>query len=228
MGRRPDRRIGTLPGLETGHFPGSRQPSRQAPKPASPRLDPRGPGRLARLRDPPRLSRRSGDRPALHGRLRIHLAHRNRRRNRPPRFQHPATRKLAPDFTLPDASGTPIRLSALQGKVVLLNFWATWCPPCKREIPWFVEFQAAHSNLAVLGVSLDEDGWTSVKPFLARNAINYPIMVGGEDLTRLYGGLDSLPTTLVIDKQGRIAATHVGLVTRSAYQADLEAVLAEP
>lgn len=135
--------------------------------------------------------------------------------------------RLAPDFTLTESSGKPIRLSDYRGKVVLLNFWATWCPPCKAEIPWFVEFQQTYGerNLVVLGVSLDEDGWASVRPFLDRQRVTYPVVIGNEEVSALYGGIESLPTTLIIDQSGRIAATHTGLVEKARYRETIETLL---
>jgi cytochrome c biogenesis protein CcmG/thiol:disulfide interchange protein DsbE len=139
-----------------------------------------------------------------------------------------AERKLAPDFTLNDVSGTPVRLSDQRGKVVLLNFWATWCAPCTIEMPWFVEFQLAHSrDLTVMGISMDEKGWDSVKPFLEAKPVNYPVMLAGAEIEKLYDGVRSLPTTLIIDRAGRIAATHVGLCSRKEYETDLERMLEE-
>jgi cytochrome c biogenesis protein CcmG/thiol:disulfide interchange protein DsbE len=137
-------------------------------------------------------------------------------------------RRMAPDFMLNDASGKPVRLSDFRGKVVLLNFWATWCAPCQIEIPWFVEFQGAHATggLTVLGVSLDEDGWAAVKPYIDERKINYRVMAGNDDVAQLYGAI-SLPTTFIIDKSGRIAATHVGLCSKSEYEADINALLDE-
>ena len=122
-------------------------------------------------------------------------------------------RKAAPDFTLKDADGKTVRLSDYKGKVVLLDFWATWCGPCKIEIPWFMEFeqQFKDKGFAVVGVSMDEDGWSAVKPYLARMNVNYRIVLGNDKVGDQYGGVDSLPTTFLIDRQGRIAATHVGL-----------------
>jgi peroxiredoxin len=144
-------------------------------------------------------------------------------------YVKPGDRRMAPDFRLNDASGQPVKLSDFRGKVVLLNFWATWCAPCKQEIPWFVEFQRANeqSGFAVLGVSMDEDGWHSVKPYIEEKHVNYPVMIGNDEVARLFGGLDSIPLTLIIDRSGRIAAIHAGLCKRSEYENDINAVLNE-
>ena len=113
---------------------------------------------------------------------------------------------------------------------MVLNFWATWCNPCRLEIPWFVEFQRAYDakGFSVIGVSVDEDGWTPVLPYVTKQKINYPIVLGKNDVLQAYGGLESLPTTLIIDRQGRVAATHVGLVSRSVFERDIKAALSEP
>ena len=144
-------------------------------------------------------------------------------------FLKHSERKMAPDFTLTDASGRSVRLSDLRGKVVLLNFWATWCSPCKREIPWFVEFQKTNESrgFAVLGVSMDEGGWSAVKPFLEVNQVNYPVVIGDDHVAGLYGGLPSLPMTVIIDRAGRIAAIHEGLCRRDEYESDIRALLNE-
>jgi peroxiredoxin len=128
-------------------------------------------------------------------------------------------RKVAPDFTLKDADGKQVKLSDYRGKVVLLNFWATWCGPCKIEIPWFMDFEQTYKDksFAVLGVSLDEDGWDSVKPYIKQKKINYRVMVGTEQIAQQYGEVDSLPTTFLIDREGRVAAVHIGLVSKSDY-----------
>ena len=136
-------------------------------------------------------------------------------------------RHMAPDFALTNAEGRTVQLSALRGRVVLLNFWATWCKPCGVEIPWFVDLQRDYGErgLSVVGISVDDDGWKSVKPYIAGLRVNYPVMIGGDAIIRLYGGLDSLPTTLVIDRNGRVAATHIGLVSRQTYETGIRAVL---
>lgn len=141
----------------------------------------------------------------------------------------PASRPLAPDFLLQDATGAPVQLSSLKGKVVLLNFWATWCPPCLDEIPWFVDFQRTHRDrgFTAVGISLDEGGWADIKPFLNKHPVNYPILAGNDEITRLYGGVESLPTTFLIDREGRIAFTHVGLVSRQTYAKQIATLLAE-
>jgi peroxiredoxin len=134
--------------------------------------------------------------------------------------------ETAPGFTLPDSEGAPVNLAKYKGKVVLLDFWATWCHGCKLEIPWFMEFEKKykHSGLAVIGVSMDDDGWKLVKPFIKEKGMNYPVVVGNQDLAKLYG-LTSLPVTLLIDREGKIAATHVGMVDKDAFESELRKLL---
>jgi peroxiredoxin len=136
-------------------------------------------------------------------------------------------RKAAPDFTLKDSNGKDFKLSDYKGKIVLLNFWATWCGPCKIEIPWFIEFEQKYKDrgFAVLGVSMDDDGWPVVKPYLEQKKINYRVAMGNDSVGNLYGGVDSLPTTFIIDKEGRVASTHVGLVGKNDYQNEIDQLL---
>jgi peroxiredoxin len=137
-------------------------------------------------------------------------------------------RKPAPDFMLTDAKGASIKLSDYKGRVVLLNFWATWCGPCKIEIPWFVEFQNKYKDrgLAVLGVSMDEDGWQTVRPFIAAHNMNYRVAIGTDQVARRFGGIASLPTTFIIDQEGKIAAVHIGLVSKTNYAGEILDLLA--
>ena len=140
---------------------------------------------------------------------------------KPDKERHPA-----PDFTLKDGDGKVVHLSDYRGKVVLLDFWATWCGPCKIEIPWFIEFQKAHrEGFAVLGVSMDDEGWEVVKPFLAKAKVNYRVVIGNDQTSQEYGGIDALPTTFLIDREGRIAAVHVGLVNRKDFENGIEQLL---
>jgi peroxiredoxin len=136
-------------------------------------------------------------------------------------------RRPAPDFILKDSKGAQIKLSDYKGKIVLLNFWATWCGPCKAEIPWFVEFESKYKGLgfAVLGVSMDDDGWKAVRPFLEQAKMNYTVMLGDEATASKFGGIDSLPQTFLIDRQGRIAAEQMGLTRQTTYQEEIVELL---
>lgn len=138
----------------------------------------------------------------------------------------PNARKAAPGFALADAKGASVRLSDFKGKVVLLDFWATWCGGCKVEIPWYMEFENKYkdSGLAVIGVSMDEDGWKSVKPFLEKTKLNYPVVIGNEDLAKLYG-VDAMPMTLLIDREGKIAASHIGVVDKDKFESEIQLLL---
>jgi peroxiredoxin len=132
-------------------------------------------------------------------------------------------RKTAPDFALKDSNGQILKLSSLKGKVILLNFWATWCGPCKIEIPWFVDFEQRYRDqgFAVVGVSMDEDGWDTVKPYITDKKVNYRVVIGNDMVAQLYGGVESLPTTFLLDRDGRIASTHVGLVSKGDYEKEI-------
>jgi cytochrome c biogenesis protein CcmG/thiol:disulfide interchange protein DsbE len=136
-------------------------------------------------------------------------------------------RSAAPDFVLTDVDGRQMRLSDYKGKVVLLNFWATWCGPCEYEIPWFVEFENKYkdSGFAVLGVSLDEDGWKSVRPYMEQKKMNYRVALGDDTTTHRYGGIEALPESLLIDRDGRIAAKQIGLASKRSYEEGIRQLL---
>jgi cytochrome c biogenesis protein CcmG/thiol:disulfide interchange protein DsbE len=136
-------------------------------------------------------------------------------------------RKHAPEFALKDAHGTLVHLSDYRGKVVLLDFWATWCGPCGIEIPWFREFERKYKDrgFEVLGVSMDDDGWKAINPFVAAEKINYRIVLGDDLTGDQYGGVEALPTTFVIDRDGRIASVHVGLTSRKEFEDAIEKLL---
>ena len=139
-------------------------------------------------------------------------------------------RKPAPDFTLKDADGRVVHLSDYKGKVVLLDFWATWCNPCRLEIPWFIDLQRKHKQrgFEVLGVAMDDEGWEAVKPFLSELGVNYRVVMGNDATASLYGGVDALPTTFLIDRTGKIAAVHVGLASRKDFEDGVEQLLQFP
>jgi len=129
----------------------------------------------------------------------------------------------APDFTLKNARGDSVSLGDYKGRVVLLNFWATWCGPCKTEIPWFVDLENRYSakGFTVLGVSMDEDGWKVVSPYVAEHKMNYPVLLGDEHVNQLFGGIEALPTTMIIGKDGRFAYIHYGLVGKARYEQEI-------
>jgi peroxiredoxin len=139
-------------------------------------------------------------------------------------------RKPAPDFALKDADGKIVKLSDYKGKVVLLDFWATWCSPCKVEIPWFMDIQrkVKDRGFEVIGVAMDDEGWEIVKPFVAKMAINYRIVMGNDTTAQAYGGVDALPTTFLIDRTGKIAAVHVGLASKKDFEDGIEQLLKDP
>lgn len=137
-------------------------------------------------------------------------------------------RKTAPDFALTDQNGGTLRLSDYRGRVVLLDFWATWCHGCKTEIPWYMEFESKYRQrgLAVIGVSMDADGWKAVKPFLAEKKMNYEVVVGSDELGKKFG-LSDMPLTLLVDRRGKIADSHAGVVDKAAWEQEIQELLAE-
>ena len=135
--------------------------------------------------------------------------------------------KKASDFELKTSDGKTVQLSQLKGKVVLLNFWATWCGPCRKEIPDFLEVYKEYKGkgFEIVGVSLDEEGWSVVNPFVKQYKINYPVVIGNGKIVRAYGGFEYIPTTFLIDKQGTIVHTFTGLVTKAELQRRLKNLL---
>ena len=125
--------------------------------------------------------------------------------------------KLPPSFELPDLSGNVVTLADYEGKVVVLDLWATWCPPCRVEIPFLVELYEEHKDagLVVVGIGLDVGGADVLKPFVEQNGITYPILVGNRDVGQAYR-LQGIPTTFILDRNGRIAAKHVGFRSSDA------------
>jgi|Deesub1362B_J571_1020462.scaffolds.fasta_scaffold00163_43 cytochrome c biogenesis protein CcmG/thiol:disulfide interchange protein DsbE len=119
----------------------------------------------------------------------------------------------APDFTLKDIKGNNVSLSDFRGKIVILNFWATWCPPCRKEIPVFIKLYEKYKNegLIIIGISLDKEGKKVIIPFVKKFGINYPILIGTKEVENAYGGIRGIPTTFIIDKEGKIRKKHIGL-----------------
>jgi cytochrome c biogenesis protein CcmG/thiol:disulfide interchange protein DsbE len=136
------------------------------------------------------------------------------------------SRKVAPTFTLKDANGARVSLADYKGKVVLLNFWATWCHGCQLEIPWFIDYQKKYKDgLMVLGVSMDDD-WKPVKSWTEEKKVNYPIVLGNQDFAKLYG-LGPMPMSVLIDRDGKIADSHSGVVDKDSFENEVRLLLQE-
>jgi cytochrome c biogenesis protein CcmG/thiol:disulfide interchange protein DsbE len=131
----------------------------------------------------------------------------------------------APGFTLTDLEGRPVSLSDFRGKVVVLDFWATWCPPCKREIPDFVGLQSTYGSrgVQIVGIALDEPART--KAFAVANRMNYPVLLGNEEVSSQYGGISGIPTTFVLDRNGKIFRRYIGFRPRDVFEADIRQLL---
>ncbi len=140
----------------------------------------------------------------------------------------PENRQPPPSFSLSDSAGKSVRLEDYRGKVVLLDFWATWCGGCKKEIPWFAEFSKEYEGkgLVVIGVSLDDEGWKILRPFLAGNPIPYTILLGDEATAKRFA-IETMPDTFLIDKRGKVAAAYRGeVVDKDDIETNLKALLA--
>lgn len=139
---------------------------------------------------------------------------------------HAAEPKSAPAWELKDLDGKSVKSSDFQGKVVVLDFWATWCGPCKKEIPGFIELQEKYGKdgLVVLGVSLD-DGPKVVKRFAASNKINYPLVMSDDRMTKIFGDVEVIPTTFIIDRAGKIVGKHVGYTEKAVFEKEIKPLL---
>ncbi len=131
-----------------------------------------------------------------------------------------------PPFLLDDLDGQPISTAAYHGKVVLITFWATWCPPCREEIPEMIALANKYKDsVQIIGVSMDEDPPEAVRAFARAEKMNYPIVMGSDKLSQEYGGVDALPTTFVVDTNGRVVQKHMGLYPEAVYDGEIHALL---
>jgi len=137
------------------------------------------------------------------------------------------SRIAAPDWQLNDVDGKLLRLSDFKGKVVILDFWATWCPPCRREIPGFVSIQKKYADkgFTVIGVSVDEQGPSVVKPFMRLLEMNYPVVMGTPKIVVDYGGIEAIPTTFVIDRQGNVVTAYEGFTDQATFESVIAPLL---
>ncbi len=137
--------------------------------------------------------------------------------------------EMAPPLQAEDLAGKPVNKNNWGGKVVLVNFWATWCPPCREEIPELLELQKEFKDrLQIVGISEDEDPPASVLKFARQKGMTYPIVMATDQLIAEYGGVPALPTSFLIDTQGRVVQKHSGLYPIDAYELEIRALLGMP
>jgi thiol-disulfide isomerase/thioredoxin len=158
-----------------------------------------------------------------------------------PEYVSPLTGKAAPAFELEDLSGNKVSLASYKGKAVLVNFWATWCAPCRIETPWLVDLrnQYAAQGFEILGVSAEGDGvgrddkaaWDKNKAAIAKSVqqmhMPYPVLIDGDSISQQYGGLDELPTSFFLDRNGTVVAVQLGLTSKSEIEANIKKALGE-
>ncbi len=158
-----------------------------------------------------------------------------------PQYASPLKGKPAPDFTLQDLSGKKVSLADFKGKALLINFWATWCGPCKVETPWLVELrnQYAAKGFEVLGISAegddlqpgDKEGWAkdkaAIAKFVKEEKMPYPVLIDGDSISKPYGGIDAMPTSFYVDRSGNVVSVQLGLTSKDEMEANIRKSLGE-
>jgi len=158
-----------------------------------------------------------------------------------PQYASPLKGKPAPDFTLQDLSGKKVSLADFKGKALLINFWATWCGPCKVETPWLVELrnQYAAKGFEVLGISAegddlqpsDKEGWAkdkaAIAKFVKEEKMPYPVLINGDSISKPYGGIDAMPTSFYVDRSGNVVNVQLGLTSKDDMEANIRKTLGE-
>lgn len=135
--------------------------------------------------------------------------------------------KIAPEFSLKDMSGAERKLSDFKDKVVIIDFWATWCPPCRQEIPHFIDLYNRYKaeGLEIIGISMDTNPGKTLPAFVEEKGINYPILLGNDKVYNLYGGIAAIPTTFIIDKEGKIRKKYIGYTEKEVFEKDIKELL---
>ncbi|HVB58681.1 MAG TPA: TlpA disulfide reductase family protein [Candidatus Acidoferrales bacterium] len=147
-----------------------------------------------------------------------------------------STRANEPDVTFKDLQGNNVPLASFKGKVVLVNFWATWCEPCRTEIPWMIDYQQKFGSkgFTLLGVAMDDEGKKVVQPFVEKTqfdvdnhsmAMDYPIVLGNDAIASKFGGLIGLPTSVLLSRDGKIEKRYIGLVNREELDKEIQSLL---
>ena len=154
-----------------------------------------------------------------------------------PQSVAPLIGKPAPEFTLEDLNGKKVSLADFKGKAVLINFWATWCAPCRVETPWLIELRSRYAaqGLEVVGISLDDihrgnaeklsEEKRQIARFVQQMQIPYPVLIDGDTVSQPYGGLDALPASFYVDRNGTVVAAQVGVTTKDEMEADIRKAL---
>ena len=156
-----------------------------------------------------------------------------------PQFLSSLTGKPAPAFTLEDLNGKKVSLNSYKGKAVLINFWATWCAPCKIETPWLIELrnQYAAQGFEVLGISTEGDDLqkddkaglekqkSAIAKFVQEMKVSYPVLINGDSLSKSYGGLDEMPTSFFVDRKGTVVAAQMGLTSKADIETNIRKAL---
>ena len=134
---------------------------------------------------------------------------------------------VTPEWSLKDMEGKTVRSADFKGKVVIMDFWATWCGPCRAEIPNFIALQKKYEKqgLVVAGLSVDEDGADVVKRFARKLGMNYPVLLSDEKTREAFGGIEAVPMTFIIDREGRIAKKHLGFTDKDEFENEIKPLL---
>ena len=136
--------------------------------------------------------------------------------------------KQAPGFTLKTPEGKTVSLADYKGQAVLVNFWATWCAPCKIEMPWLIDLQKQYASrgFTILGISEDDPPFAGVAGFVAKNGMNYPVLLSNDDVSKSYGGIDALPTSYYVGRDGKVLFETAGLISKSEMESNIQKILA--